>query len=173
MKCIEKCKNTGRVTYKAIREVLGHKNDENFEFDYIRGKDPSQEELEKDRFAKEKNTFAELKFYHAVKKALKDSPNDWDRVEDDTDLFDEIGYILTANKDDEAIKIKLSKLEKLSNNAIGSLMSMKETFSGFGHLSIKALKKITPFILKGNTYDKAVELAGYTFGAKLSCDKNR
>ncbi|MCL1929685.1 type II CRISPR RNA-guided endonuclease Cas9 [Candidatus Saccharibacteria bacterium] len=170
-KCIEKCKTTGKVTYKAIRETLGYKGDDTFEFDYIRGKDPSKEDLEKDKFVKEKNTFAELKFYHGVKKALKDLPDDWAKVESGADLFDEIGYILTANKDDEAIKNELGKLGKLSDKAITELMKL--SFSGFGHLSIKALRKITPFILQGKTYDQAVAEAGYVFNAKLSGEKSK
>ncbi|MDR0955887.1 MAG: type II CRISPR RNA-guided endonuclease Cas9 [Candidatus Nomurabacteria bacterium] len=179
-KCVEKCKNTGKVTYKAIREALGYKNNDDFSFDYIRGKDPKQDESAKDKFAKEKNTFAELKFYHAVKKALTD--DDWRRVENETKdiydenpdkeiLFDKIGEILTFNKDDEAIEPELEELE-LSDESIQNLLKL--SFSGFGHLSIKALRKITPHLLKGETYDKAVE-AEYPgeFKAKLSGDKNK
>lgn len=170
-KCIEKCKNTSKVTYKVIRETLGHKNDDNFEFDYIRGKDPSKEDLEKNRFAKEENLFAKLMFYRAVMNALKDLPNDWRTVENDTDLFDEIGYILTVNKDDEVITTDLAKLEKLSEAAITELTRL--SFAGFSHLSIKAIKKITPIIIKGSTYDEAIRSVGYVFDAKLSGDKNK
>ncbi|MCL2085491.1 type II CRISPR RNA-guided endonuclease Cas9, partial [Candidatus Saccharibacteria bacterium] len=172
-KCVERCKDTATVKYKHIREVLGYKNDTNFTFDYIRGKDPKKEDLEKNLFAKEDNDFTRLKFYQAVKKALKEFPDEWGRVEADEDLFDNIGYVFTANKDDEAIMAGLKEFGGLSDGAVGALVSMKESFSGFGHLSVRALRKITPFVLRGNTYDKAIEMAGYSFGQKLSGEKNK
>ena len=171
--CIDKCKATRKVTYRAIREVLGHKDDNNFSFDYIRGKEPKREEYEKDHNAKEKNTFAELKFYHDIKKATKDTPADWAKIEADIDLFDYIGEALTVNKDDATIEKELRGLitfggapVNLSDTTISNLMQL--SYSGFAHLSAKAIRKITPFILQGNTYDKAVILAGYEFNQQLS-----
>lgn len=176
--CIDKCKATRKVTYRAIREVLGHKDDNNFAFDYIRGKDPKHEELEKDHNAKEKNTFAELKFYHDIKKAAKDSPDDWRKIEADKDLFDYIGEVLTVNKDDSIIEEDLRKLTtfygapvNLSEQSIANLMRL--SYSGFGHLSAKVIRKITPFILEGNTYDKALVLAGYEFNQRLNGEESK
>lgn len=176
--CIDKCKATRKVTYRAIREVLGHKDDNNFAFDYIRGKDPKHEELEKDHNAKEKNTFAELKFYHDIKKSAKDSPDDWRKIEADKDLFDYIGEVLTVNKDDSIIEEDLRKLTtfygapvNLSEQSIANLMRL--SYSGFGHLSAKVIRKITPFILEGNTYDKALVLAGYEFNQRLNGEESK
>lgn len=170
--CIQKCKATQKVTYRAIRDVLGYKDDPSFNFVYIRGKMPKKEELDKDPFTQEKNTFAELKFYHAVRKATAEQPTDWDRIQNDHNLFNQIGEILTCNKDDESIKQKLSSLN-LSAESVRNLTALN--FSGFGHLSIKAIQKITPHLLEGNgaTYDKAMVEAGYTFAEKLSGDKTK
>lgn len=169
-RCIDKCKSTQKVTYKAIREVLGYKNDPAFNFTYIRGKDPKKEDAEKDPLAKEKNTFAELKFYHAVKKAAAEQPEEWQHIESDIDLFDKIGEVITCNKSDETMQPALQKLG-LSEQTIDELMKLN--FAGFGHISTKAARKITPHLLLGDgmTYDKAMEAAGYHFAAKLSGDK--
>lgn len=160
--CLDKCLETRKVTYKAIRKVLGYDGDDAFSFAYIRGKKDKGEE----------NTFAELKFYHDVKKATKEQPADWARISNDQDLFDKIGEILTCNKDDAAITKKLNELG-LSELTVGNLLALN--YSGFGNLSIKAMRKITPFLLRGNgvTYDKAMGQAGYEFAAKLHGDKTQ
>lgn len=181
--CIDKCLQTQNVKYSAIREVLGFKNNNSFQFTYIRGKSPDEKTLAKDPLAKEKNTFAQLRFYHGVKSVLKDLPNDWQDVSSDQDLFDKIGEVLTCNKDDYSIREGLIEVNKdrsaqgkaeLSDEAINAIVNSKLSFAGFGHLSLVALRKITPSLLKGNgmTYDKAVEEAGYQFNARLSGHKN-
>ncbi len=181
--CIDKCLKTQTVKYSAIREVLGFKDDNSFQFTYIRGKSPDEKTLAKYPLAKEKNTFAQLRFYHGVKSVLKDLPNDWQDVSSDQDLFDKIGEVLTCNKDDYSIREGLIEVNKdqsaqskaeLSDEAINAIVNSKLSFAGFGHLSLVALRKITPYLLKGNgmTYDKAVEEAGYQFNAKLSGHKN-
>lgn len=159
--CVAALKEVKSPSYNTIRKALGHSKNQNFHFDYyIRGK----------RENGDKNKFYSLKFYHAVKSTLKDLPSDWAKVEQDIDLFDEIGEILTCNKDDEAIRKKLSHLP-ISPEAVSKLMEIN--VSGFAHLSIVAMRKLTPHILDGNTYDKAVELAyPGKFAEKLSGDKN-
>ena len=181
--CVDKCLKTQTVKYSAIREVLGFMDDNSFQFTYIRGKSPDEKTLAKDPLAKEKNTFTQLRFYHGVKSVLKDLPNDWQDVSSDQDLFDKIGEVLTCNKDDYSIREGLIEVNKdrsargkaeLSDEAINAIVNSKLSFAGFGHLSLVALRKITPYLLKGNgmTYDKAVEEAGYQFTAKLSGHKN-
>ena len=175
MACIDKCKATRKVTYKAIREVLGHKGDEDFSFDYIRGKQPKAEDLADDKFAMEKNEFAQMKFYHDVKKALKNQPEDWSRIEKDIDLFDKIGEVLTFNKDDDDIKNEFTELG-FGDDSVTELLKLN--YSGFGHLSSKAIRKITKYIIGDEqhepmTYDKAVVAAGYEFKQKLHGDKSK
>lgn len=158
--CVEVFKNTKEPSYATIRKTLGYVKDESFHFDYIRGKQEKGET----------NKFDGLKFYHAVKTALKALPEDWQKVEQDIDLFDRIGEILTLNKDDESLAKALSVLD-LSDEARKQIMTVN--VSGFCHLSIEALRKLTPHILEGNTYDKAVELAyPGKFSEKLSGDRN-
>lgn len=87
-------------------------------------------------------------------------------------MFDNIGFVLTANKEDDSVREELNKLG-LKPSVIDGISNIKQSFAGFGHLSLEALRKITPFILQGETYDKAVVDAGYIFTAKLSGNSNR
>lgn len=158
---IDAAKQTQKITYKKVREIIGFKNAEDFKFDYIRGK------REKSYEEEEKHDFCKLKYYHDIHKATGD---DFAKIEQDTELFDKIGYILTVNKDDANIEKALKELP-LSQSSIDKLMALN--YSGFAHLSIEALRKLTPHLLAGETYDKAVE-AEYPgeFAAKLSGNKN-
>ncbi len=158
--CVEVFKDVKDPSYATIRKILGHHKDESFRFDYICGKQENGE----------KNKFGGLKFYHTIKTALKKLPEDWRRIEHDIDLFDKIGEILTLNKDDESISRELNQLN-VSSEAVGQLMAIN--VSGFCHLSTEALRKLTPYLLEGKTYDKAVELAyPGKFSEKLSGNKN-
>lgn len=158
--CVEELKNVSNPKYTTIRRILGHSKDKSFEFDYIRGR-------EKDG---EKSKFDGFKFYHEVKAKLKNLPEEWERIRQDSDLLDKIGEALTINKDDETLEKALKELD-LSEGTVQELI--KINVSGFCHLSIKALRKLTPHLLQGVTYDKAVELAySGEFAEKLSGDKN-
>lgn len=162
--CIKVFKEIKDPSYARVKKIIGHDKDKYFRFDYIRGKQ------NQDYQENEKNKFGGLRFYHTVKTALKDLPEDWQKVEHDIELFDKVGEILTFNKDDKSLGDALSKLD-LSDKAKNQLMTIN--VSGFCHLSIEALRKLTPYLLEGNTYDKAVELVypGH-FLEKLSGDKN-
>lgn len=161
---VEKAKSTktGKLTYKALREVIGRKNNRDFRFDYIRGKQ------EDDYSAMEKHEFCKMDFYAKVKKSCTE--DDWKKVESDIDLFDEIGFVLTAWKDDKDVERELSTLG-LSNSTIDELMKL--SFSGFAGHSLKAIRKLTLHMLNGMAYDKAVELEyPGEFSEKLSGDSN-
>ena len=163
--CIEKAKSIKTLKYSHIRDVLGYKNNKSFEFmrGMIRGKIKDN-----DKTNGESNKFDEMTFYHAIKTACKNFPSEWTRIEADNNLLDQIGEVLTINKDD----INLRKgLEELNIPEEIIVWLLKLNFSGFGHLSLRALRKITPFLLEGQTYDKAVVSAGYQFTQNLSGNK--
>lgn len=110
----------------------------------------------------EENVFGGLKAYNDIRLALKDLPEDWAKIDNESAL-NQIAYILTTQKADEGIRAELDTLP-LSDKAKEAIVKIKPTnFKAFGHLSIKALQKITPHILEGMTYDKACEAAGYDF----------
>ena len=153
-KVIDLAKNQKSLTYKKVRSTAGISED------YV-PKDVRGKRKEGDEFG-EDNTFGGLKAYSDIRLALKDLPEDWAKIDNES-AINQIAYILTTQKADEGIQAELDSLP-LSDKAKEAIVKIKPTnFKAFGHLSIKALQKITPHILEGMTYDKACEAAGYDF----------
>ena len=153
-KVIDVAKSQKSLTYKKVRSTAGISED------YV-PKDVRGKKKEGDEFG-EDNTFGGLKAYSDIRLALKDLPEDWAKIDNES-LINQIAYILTTQKADEGIRAELDSLP-LSDKAKEAIVKIKPTnFKAFGHLSIKALQKITPHILEGITYDKACEAAGYDF----------
>lgn len=153
-KVIDVAKSQKSLTYKKVRSTAGISED------YV-PKDVRGKKKEGDEFG-EDNTFGGLKAYSDVRLALKDLPEDWTKIDNES-AINQIAYILTTQKADEGIQAELDSLP-LSDKAKEAIVKIKPTnFKAFGHLSIKALQKITPHILEGMTYDKACETAGYDF----------
>ena len=153
-KVIEAAKNQKSLTYKKVRSIAGISED--YVPKYTHGKKKDGDEFG------EGNAFGGLKAYHDIKTALKNLPEDWVKIDNES-MINQIAYILTTQKSDEGIKTELNALP-ISDDAKNAIIKIKATnFGSFCHLSIKALQKITPHILNGMTYDKACEAAGYDF----------
>ena len=153
-KVIDAAKNQKGLTYKKVRSIAGISDD------YV-PKDVRGKKKDGDEFG-EGNTFGGLKAYSDIRSALKDLPEDWAKIDNET-MINQVAYILTTQKADQGIRTELNQLP-LSDKAKEAIVRIKPTnFKAFGHLSIKALQKITPHILEGMTYDKACEAAGYDF----------
>ena len=153
-KVIDLAKNQKSLTYKKVRSTTGISED------YV-PKDVRGKKKEGDEFG-EDNIFSGLKAYNDIRLAMKDLPEDWAKIDNES-VINQIAYILTTQKADEGIRAELDSLP-LSDKAKEAIIKIKPTnFKAFGHLSIKALRKITPHILEGVTYDKACEAAGYDF----------
>ena len=153
-KVIDLTKNQKSLTYKKVRSTAGISED------YV-PKDVRGKKKEDDEFG-EDNTFGGLKAYSDIRLALKDLPEDWAKIDNES-AINQIAYVLTTQKADEGIRAELDSLP-LSDKAKEAIIKIKPTnFKAFGHLSIKALQNITPYILEGMTYDKACEAAGYDF----------
>jgi len=151
---IELAKSQKSLTYKKVRSTAGISED------YV-PKDVRGKKKDGDEFGEE-NVFGGLKAYNDIRLALKDLPEDWAKIDNES-VINQIAYILTTQKADEGIRAELDALP-LSDKAKEAIVKIKPTnFKAFGHLSIKALQKITPHILEGMTYDKACEAAGYDF----------
>lgn len=76
------------------------------------------------------------------------------------DLLDQIGTVLTFYKNDDS---RMQEFEKIGfPRELGDSL-LELTPSKFQHLSLKAMKKIEPYLMDGMTYDKACEEAGYDF----------
>ena len=153
-KIIDAAKSQKSLTYKKVRSTAGISED------YV-PKDVRGKKKEGDEFG-EDNTFGGLKAYSDIRLALKDLPEDWAKIDNES-AINQIAYVLTTQKADEGIRAELDSLP-LSDKAKEAIIKIKPTnFKAFGHLSIKALQNITPYILEGMTYDKACEATGYDF----------
>lgn len=153
-KVIDVAKSQKSLTYKKVRSTTGISED------YV-PKDVRGKKKDGDEFGEE-NAFGGLKAYNDIRSALKDLPEDWAKIDNES-AINQIAYILTTQKADEGIRVELDALP-LSDKAKEAIVKIKPTnFKAFGHLSIKALQKITTHVLKGMTYDKACEAAGYDF----------
>lgn len=153
-KVIDAAKNQKSLTYKKVRSTAGISED------YV-PKDVRGKKKDGDEFGEE-NAFGGLKAYNDIRSALKDLPEDWVKIDNESTI-NQIAYILTTQKADEGIRDELNLLP-ISDKAKEAIVKIKPTnFKAFGHLSIKALQKITPHILESMTYDKACEAAGYDF----------
>lgn len=151
---IDLAKSQKSLTYKKVRSTAGISED------YV-PKDVRGKKKDGDEFGEE-NVFGGLKAYNDIRLALKDLPEDWAKIDNES-AINQIAYILTTQKADEGIRVELDALP-LSDKAKEAIVKIKPTnFKAFGHLSIKALQRITPHILEGMTYDKACEAAGYDF----------
>lgn len=143
----ELCFNTVTVKYSSIRKKLGIPQE--YKFTHLSYGNKDIDEVEKTKFEY-------LKAYHQIKKVLKDtiytlSP----------DELDEIGYIFTVHKTDDAI---IEALEKTTiDKSLYPLLLELPAFSKFGHISTKACKMINPYLEQGMVYSDACAEAGIDF----------
>ncbi len=146
-----------KVTYKQLRKELCIDNDIRF-LNLNYGKTDSKGEI----VDVENTTFIELKNYHAIRKAIEGNPKlgkaYFEMIKEDEGFFNTIALILTCEKTDESIEKKLKEYG-YENEVIDSVkpLSMSKT----SHLSIKAMKKLIPFMMQGMKYSEACEKAGY------------
>lgn len=113
--------------------------------------------------ATEKKTkFNLMPSYHQIRKALNNVQKNYiSNLSIET--LDEIGSILSIYKSDNK-RIQCLKKLNLNNNAVNALLSING-LSKFSHLSLKALRKIIPYLEQGMIYNEACTAAGYDFKA--------
>ena len=146
-----------KVTYKQLRKELYLDDDIRFlNLNYTKTDSKGQQ------VDPETAVLIEFKNYHSIRKALECNGNlgkiYFDSIKDDEDFFDNIAYVLTCEKTDESIEEKLKEY----GYSAGVIDSIKElSMSKTSHLSLKAMKKLIPYMLDGKKYTEACELAGY------------
>ncbi len=150
------------VKYITVRKAIGLAEGERFynlNYSQKAGSKKSTEDTD----------FVKLENYHKIRKALNDDMVSDHLGQEKIQLYDSIAAILTLFKNDDS---RISRLEKLSiaPECYDALLEMSP--NKFHNLSLKAMGKIIPFLLKGNTYDKACVLAGYDFKAENNSEKS-
>ncbi|MBA1438175.1 MAG: type II CRISPR RNA-guided endonuclease Cas9 [Epsilonproteobacteria bacterium] len=163
LQVINKAKTVSSLSYKQLKKFLALNAEAQFKgltyFDVKTGeiKDP------------EKTKFLEFGAFVKIKKEIQSVKHlYWSEIENDNDLLDQIATILSTEKDDSKMLEQLRKIipyEEVSQALLGL------SFSGFGHLSTKALQNINPHLARGLNYDKACEEAGYDFQAIFQGEK--
>lgn len=117
--------------------------------------------------AEKKEKFCYLKAYHQIRKAIE--RNGKGRFAFIThDQLDTIGYVLSVYKTSANIRPALAEagLEECDIDVLEDL-----SFAKFGHLSVKACRKIIPYLEQGMNYNDACAAAGYDFKAHSGDDK--
>ena len=160
---IHKAKTTLKFTYKSFKKLFSHYKEMSIKgltyYDHKTGevKDP------------EGVKFLDFSAFQKIQKAIQNVDNlYWNTIENEYEILDAIANILTTEKDDKESLKQLFEIVK-SEQVCEALLDI--SFSGFGHLSNKALRKIIPELEKGLDYDKACEKAGYDFKAIFEGEK--
>lgn len=135
-----------KLTYKQIRNKLGL--DDNDHFIGLNYHNPTKDP--------ETAIFFEAKAFHALRKAYESHGLDkqWQRDSINPDKLDTIAYSLTVFKEDNESRQWLLN-QHIEAEVVDAVL--EESFSEFLRLSIKALKRLLPFMEKGSRYDEAVE----------------
>lgn len=156
----EKAHQVKSVDYGQLRKLLGLEPYLTFKGLYYQ-KPKGKEEVSTEELLKliEKKPFCSLSATHELLPILGDAPSFKD--EGSLEGWDEIARILSFQSDLRRIDAELRTpgLE-LSNEQIAKLQTIT-SFKGTIHHSVKAIRKLLPYLVEGETYDKAVELAGY------------
>lgn len=166
-KAIDEAKGVRTFTYKILKNKLRLPKELQFKglvyFDHKTG-----EVLKKDP---EKSKLLDFSAYQKLREAVCESQQTayWEKLAEDEALLDSIAWVLSTEKDDKA---SLQKLLRLVDDESVCEALLKLSFSGFGHLSTKALNKIVPYLEDGMDYDKACDAAGYDFKALFRGDKS-
>ena len=162
-----KDKADGKFTYKHLRSVLEAAGlDTTFKFTGFSY--PSAQQRE-DKKAKnpEEEVMVKLSAWHELRLNFNKAgvESQWQLIstaalDGDTGLLDQIGWVLSVYKEDEEVQNELSKLQLPGGEAtLSALLTVR--FDKFHALSLKALSKIVPHMLRGLRYDEACVQAGY------------
>ena len=142
---------SAKVKYQQVRKALDLP--ESVRFNLVQYKTG---EIDK----AEDTAFAELKAYHQLRGVVTKACGElaWGNLTNQPDKLDAIATALTWYKSDDKIREILAP-EQLEPSLLDALLTL--SFDKAGALSLKALRKINPFLAQGMIYDKACEAAEY------------
>lgn len=157
------------VTFNDIRKILNLTNYQRFNMvkysSAIEFSDEINLKAEKER------KFKEFESYNKLKTTLNRIEKNYiSRLS--KEQLDVIGYTLTIYKNDEKRKSYLLENGiELPEEILNEILKL--TFTKVGNLSIKAMKKIIPYLEQGLTYDKAVDEVYEDFRGTVNTNKKR
>ncbi|WP_042224718.1 type II CRISPR RNA-guided endonuclease Cas9 [Oceanobacillus manasiensis] len=165
------------IKYKDLRKVLQLKDCERFNELYYDPGDTNEKN--------ENKIFISLAGYYALKKIVKEVEGKTLAESYRPIDYDTFAYAVTVYKDDHDARDYLSneyvnkngkRVSNLANRHYSSELIealLNLSYSKFGHLSLKALNKIIPFLEEGLLYNQACEKAGYNFNQKVGDKKEK
>jgi len=163
-------------TYKQLGSALvktGHFKKDRFKFAGLSY--PSDRQKTEDKAKDpEASTLTKLPGWQEIRKALADDglEAEWQKMsvaalEGKPELLDQIAWVLSVYKDDDEVSAELHKLDlPNAGKVVDALLGIR--FSKFHALSLKALRKIVPYMEQGQRYDEAVaNIAEYGHHSQL------
>lgn len=154
------------VTYAKVRKKLQING--GYRFNGLNYSSKGESEEDKIREA-EKTKFISMPWYQAYKRRMKSVLEELSRDEQ-IELLDYVGTVLTLYKNDDT-RIRELKKKQLSDEIIDTLLDLNP--SKFQHVSLKAMKKILPYLKDGNVYSEACEKAGYNHTGNTADKKSK
>lgn len=154
------------LTYGAVRKEL--QLDLRYRFNTLNYSSKKMTEEEKIKDA-EKAKFVSMVSHYEYRKRMSGMLEQLS-PEEQADLMDEVGKILTLYKNDDTRSREFQKLG-LDSEITEELLELNPR--GFQHVSLKAMKKLMPYLKEGLTYDKACAEAGYDFQGSVQKEKSR
>ena len=155
------CCQTDKLDFARIRKALALPEEARFNMVRYRG-EQTAEACEK----KEKITA--LPCYHKMRKALNTLRKDHIR-NISREQLDAAGAALTNPENEDKLReaLKQAEFEPLEIEALLTLPS----FAGYGHISVKACRKLIPYLEQGMNYNDACQAAGYDFQGRQNGEK--
>ncbi len=150
-----------KLKYEQARKAINLPDDMRFT-----GLDYWRKRKEGNELAAEEATLFEAKAFHTLRKAYEGAglKTEWQRDAANPDRLDDLAYAQTVFKEDEKAR-EWMLTRDIEPNIIEAVLEIY--FSDFIRLSIKALRKIIPFMEAGQRYDEAVQSARYVHHSHL------
>lgn len=154
---VQKAHQTADLTYKSIRTALKDTLTKDDTFSGVLYRADAKKDPESAKFEP-------LNAYHILRKALDNIEKDYiNRIP--IEKLDAIAEVLTCYKQENTVKQYLQDIG-CTPSEVEALLSVT-SFAKFGHLSLKAITKLLPFLKEGDTYDAACTRAGYDHRAHI------
>ncbi|MBU8565671.1 type II CRISPR RNA-guided endonuclease Cas9 [Virgibacillus pantothenticus] len=177
MQALEYITSKKEVKYKDLRKVLDLQENERFN-ELFYDPDETNEKNENRKFVSLDGFYQLKKIVHSVEeKEIADSFRPID--------YDTLAYAVTVYKDDndtrdylrnEYVNTNGKRINNLANRVYNEELIeqvLNLSFSKFGHLSLKALNNIIPYLEEGQLYHEACENAGYNFNKRIGREKKK
>ena len=153
-------KTKKELTFKQVRKMFGFLTDKTFNLcRYKYNKKNEEKPLSETELieSSEKATFVTMKNSFEICKLLG-----YENSFENREIIDEVALLLSVCKSDVRIDKYIENNESLSQLSQEQKDNIKtKSYNKFGSLSIKAMNKVIPYLLKGERYDVACKSAGY------------